>query len=79
MVRWFGVTTALVLGLGLGACKGGGSNSPGGGGGSCPASVPRQGSKCQRGEATLCVYRTGGGGDFLCSCGSNSKWGCGRK
>lgn len=81
-VRWFGVTAALLLGLSLGvACKDGGSNSPGssGGGGSCPSDVPRSGSRCQRGEGAFCVYRTGGGGDFLCACGSNGKWGCGKK
>lgn len=82
-LRWFGVAAALVMGLSLGAaCKDGGSSSPGssgGGGGSCPGAVPRHGSRCQRGEGAFCVYRTGGGGDFLCACGSNGKWGCGKK
>lgn len=82
-LRWFGVAAALVLGLSLGAaCKDGGSSSPGssgGGGGSCPAAVPRKGSSCQRGEGAFCVYRNTGKGDFLCSCGSNGKWGCGKK
>lgn len=82
-LRWFGVAAALVLGLSFGAaCKDGGSSSPGssgGGGGSCPAAVPRKGSKCQRGEGAFCVYRNTGKGDFLCSCGSNGKWGCGKK
>lgn len=78
--RW--ILIALLGGLGLGvACKdGGGSNSPASveGSGSCPGALPRNGGSCPRGEADFCVYRGGGSGDHVCTCGK-SGWRCAKK
>jgi hypothetical protein len=75
--RW--ILAALLAGLGTGvACKDGGSNSPGGGGGACPGALPRNGASCPRGEADFCVYRGGGKGDHVCTCGKGG-WRCAKK
>lgn len=81
--RW--ILAALLGGLGLGlgvACKdsGGGSNSPASveGSGACPGALPRNGGSCPRGEADFCVYRGGGAGDHVCTCGK-SGWRCAKK
>jgi len=89
--RW--ILAALLGGLGLGvACKDRSSGSSGGGGSgsgsnspasvegsaSCPGALPRNGGSCPRGEADFCVYRGGGAGDHVCTCGK-SGWRCAKK
>ena len=75
------ILAALLAGLGLGvACKDGGSNSPGSveGSGACPGALPRNGASCPRGQADFCVYRGGGKGDHVCTCGKGG-WRCSKK
>lgn len=72
---------AGLLGLGIGACKGGGSNNPGTvtaiqGSRACPQQVPKNGRSCPRGQVDFCIYRTTGG-DFACTCGKS--WTCAAK
>jgi len=78
--RW--ILAGLLAGLGFGvSCKdSGGSNSPQSveGSASCPGSRPRNGASCPRGETDFCVYRGGGSGDHVCTCGKGS-WRCAKK